>query len=81
MTDNKGIQGVEPIDVNIVEMPSFDICEDHPMHRKAKLQKLKGRMSKPRKPELLTYTARVVTCPECGVTFDSNIVIEKLTKE
>lgn len=66
-TDNSGI-------------PRFDAYEDHPMHRKAKLQKLRGTKLKRDFTEewfQKHYESNVVTCPECGVTFDANITIKK----
>lgn len=53
---------------------SFKIFEDHALHRRAKLRAQKGR--KPRFDDRPVYKPRVVTCPECGVTFDANIKIK-----
>ncbi len=72
---------IKPIDVNIIDIsiPNFDAFEDHVMHRKAKVQKLRGH-----KPRVSSdpggYQPNIVTCPECGVTFDANITITKVTK-
>ena len=71
-TVNPMANDIQPIDVLIVDfegIPSFDTCEDHPMHRKAKLQHLK---KKPISKLGAESQSTVVTCPECGVTFDSN---------
>ena len=53
-------------------VPNYEVYADHPEHLKAKMQKLRGKPRVMPDPKQST----VVTCPECGVTFDSNYTKE-----
>lgn len=65
--------------MNENKINDFKIYEDHPLHRRAKLRAQKGRKIK--FDDRPVYKPRIVTCPECGVTFDSNITINKKEEE